>query len=232
MRWPWFTLLLFYPWAIFAASALFHVVIADKWLAAFEDYNEEEKSAFFQGTLFPDIRYIAGLSREATHEYGYTVEQIRSIPDPFLKGMRVHVFVDEIRLNFFKTQDLRNILDQITGDKILCLKFLEDEVLYFMGGQKALFSHYLEQIERSKVPLNVSPEILDKWYRLNRHYLSMRPSDALAEFVSWDQGYSNLSVETTKNSCEFMRAFCENEELKEYVSAAVAEFDRIFLEKH
>jgi len=222
MRWPCFGLLLFYPGAIFAASSLFHVVIAEKWLAAFEDYNEEEKKAFFQGTLFPDIRYIAGLPRKATHEYGFTLEQIKAVSDPFLKGIRVHVFVDEVRERFFKTQSLK-ILDQITGDKILYLKFLEDEVLYSMHFSPHI-CQYLTQIDRSMVPLDIAPEILDKWYAMNRFYLSMRPSDALAEFVSCDRGYSSLSLEATTKSCEVMRAFCENEEIKQYVYSAIDYF--------
>ena len=82
------------------ASPLYHALIGEKWLEAFENYNEQEKHSFMLGTLFPDIRYIAHIPRAQTHEHGLSIEEIRQTPDPFIKGMRVHAYVDEARVAF------------------------------------------------------------------------------------------------------------------------------------
>jgi len=218
----------------FTASPLFHAIIAEKWLAAFEDYNEEDKQAFFLGTLFPDIRYSAGLPRTATHEPGFTLEEIRAIQDPFLKGMRVHVFVDEEREIFFSKQKALHFYDAIPGDRVLHLKFLEDEILYSMREEVAplYISNYLQHIDKSELKFNIPLEILQNWHQLNKDYLSMRPSDALAKLIASHRGYANISVEITQVFYEVMCQFRENPQAVEYVSSAIAEFDKIFSYGH
>jgi hypothetical protein len=226
-----FGFFLFLQLSAFAASPLFHVVVAEKWLTAFEDYNEDEKCAFFLGTLFPDIRYLAGLSRSTTHEYGFSLEQIRAIEDPFLKGIRVHVFVDDVREKFVERQEIIKILDETKGDKILYLKFLEDEILYSARekGASLPICHYLKQFDPAEFTFT-SQEILEEWHELLRGYLSTRPSRALSKLIANGRGFSNISPELTQDSCEVMLGFRENEEAIKHVSSAIAEFDRIFSE--
>lgn len=230
LRFLFFWIFFLCPLSVFPASPLFHTVIAEKWLAAFEDFNESEKQAFFLGTLFPDIRYLAGIPRDVTHDRGLTLEQIKATKDPFQKGVRVHSFVDEQRVEFLKNQDVLKIFDEISGDKILYLKFLEDEILYPMQKENHFFyvCEYLKNFDESELEFKISQEILAEWHDIHRKYLSMRPSAALEKSISSGQGFSNISIQSTKNCCKVMQQFCENEKAINYVSSAIEEFDRIF----
>jgi hypothetical protein len=217
----------------FSASPLFHAVIAEKYIQICEkDFDEEQKKAFFLGTLFPDIRYLANLSRKSTHEPDVTLEQIYATQDPFLKGMRLHVLTDEVRVKFVKEQQILRKLTDAPGDTVLNLKFLEDEILYSFRekGASLYICDYFLSFADGELQFNVPQEILTYWHNLNSDYFSQRPSDALAHLISNQHGFSTVSLQSTQDSHIAMKLYEDDQEFKNYVLAALKEFERIFSE--
>jgi hypothetical protein len=225
--------LLLYAQAIcFAASPLFHAAIAEKWLETFENYTPSEERDFLLGTLFPDIRYLAAIPRQVTHESGLTLEKIYATQDPFLKGMRVHVFVDMIREKFVKEQKILDKLTKASGDKILSLKFLEDEILYSMRKTDAslYISDYLKSFAEAELRFNIPLEILSDWHEINANYFRDKPSVFFEYLVATKEGFGGSSSQTALDCYQTMQLYADDPELKLYVISAIEEFERIFNE--
>ena len=182
-------------------------------------YDENQKAAFFLGTLFPDIRYIAKLSRTQTHESEVTLERIKDTQDPFLKGMRLHVFVDVLREEFLQERQVCEKLTKISGDKILSLKFLEDEILYSMRQEQESFyiAAYFDTYTEGELKFNLPSEILRQWHQLNQSYLCQRPSVFFENLMANQSGFGSSSVQVTYDTYEALQIYAEEEEFKNYV---------------
>lgn len=213
------------------ASPLFHLVVAEKWLASFENYDEVQTRAFLLGTLFPDIRYLGKIDRKLTHESGLSIAEIRQTESPFRKGMRVHTFVDDVRVKFIKNQEIMKHLDKIKGDKILFLKFLEDEIVYYMHEEnRSLYiCNFLNYIEPEELTFNVSSEIVQDWHTHNIFYFSQAPSEGFALLLSEDRTFGGMQKKTTEDCLNFILHYRDDELLKKYVNAMLEEFDNVLI---
>jgi len=215
--------------SLFSASSLFHVLIAEKWLQAFECYNEEEKRAFMVGTIFPDIRYIANIPREKTHEYHLTIQEIRETRDPFIKGMRVHAFVDETRENFLQSNPIVEEFRGYPGDAVLFLKILEDEIVFSTYGKNlaASLCSYLQTVEKGALGFSIPLSIIREWNAIQSQFLGCRPRDLFQKLAQSHERFSGFPEKTIIQVAAFLPKYSDKREIKRYVSSLVAEFDQL-----
>jgi hypothetical protein len=211
---------------VFAASSLFHVVIAEKWLEAFEDYNEEQRRAFILGTIFPDIRYLAGLPRRATHERNLTIEEILEIENPFIKGMKVHSFVDEARVAYLCKSDILKLLDNVEDDKVLLLKMLEDEILFSMREKEdcEVLCSYLQMIEEEELSFGIPLEVVQQWHQQHIGYFSLGPRRFFTKLLSKGRQYGAIPESTLQTSLRVFENFAEDEAMKNYIFCILEDF--------
>lgn len=76
------------------ASQISHIAYGQKFLDRYLKNQEIDRKKFFVGTLFPDIRYLASLSRETNHVDNVDQTAIMHEKNDFQKGLLVHNFVD------------------------------------------------------------------------------------------------------------------------------------------
>jgi hypothetical protein len=143
-----FLLLLFNLVSVDAAAPVTHVLLAEKWIEYKEHYNKKEKRAFILGTLFPDIRYLGVVTRNKTHEFELTISDLEKKQSPFIKGKRLHAWVDETREALVVKWNIYSKLKSIKDQKYKAtfLKLLEDEILYTQRDWQNI-RHYLLTIE-------------------------------------------------------------------------------------
>jgi hypothetical protein len=216
----------FFSHSLSAAASLFHVMIAEKWIQRFESFSEQEKRAFMIGTLFPDIRYIADLPRSKTHVYHLSVKEIRAIKDPFLKGMRVHAFVDETRERFLKNNPIWDELKEYPGDSILFLKLLEDELLY-PTHDSSYISTYLETVENAEIDFGIPLPLVQEWHECLRLSLILRPSKLFQRLATTHSKFSKLSDDTIVLLGTYLPKHRDNEKVKQYLCVLFSEFDKL-----
>jgi hypothetical protein len=222
--------LFFFSQSLSAASSLFHAMIAEKWIKAFENFNEEETRAFMIGTLFPDIRYLAGLPRSKTHLYHLSLEQIRAIKDPFLKGMRVHAFVDETREGYLKNNPIWDELRGYPGDAILFLKILEDELLYTTRERNtsSYISTYLQTVEQSELDFGIPLPLVREWHECLKLSFACRPSELFQRLATTHSKFSALSDNTILLVKTYLPKYRDNEKINHYLCSLFSEFERLF----
>lgn len=214
----------------FSAAPIFHSVIAEKWAATFENYNKKQKQAFMLGTLYPDIRHLAKVDRDLTHEYTLTIEDIKNTKDPFYKGMRLHSFVDESRKAFLAETNIPSYLSKYPGDKELFLKLLEDEILFPLYGPTGLapIRYYLNTIDIKELKFNISYTTVRKWH----DYLSLclrYPPSLRFRLLLLDpkipHGFQTLTME---HLVEYLPKYKTNPVFISYVDNILNYYDNLF----
>ncbi|MCK4499035.1 hypothetical protein KAU11_00895 [Candidatus Babeliales bacterium] len=87
---------------LFGCWSLVHIYLAQRFAdTCFPDWSPEERESFLRGSILPDIRRAADLSRGSTH---FSIESVKQVIDgkkciisgatPFEMGIRHHNFVD------------------------------------------------------------------------------------------------------------------------------------------
>lgn len=227
------TLLVFFASAsVWGAAPLFHAYVADKWVEILEDYTDKEKQAFIQGTLFPDIRYPAKLARTATHEHGLTLEQIKDTPDPFLKGLRLHTFVDDVREKMLvQPEIIRELEEQIPVEAYHLLKLIEDEILYSMiPNEKPLYyAESLNTIDPGALQFQAPLETIQQWHEAHAHYFRGSPSSFLLELHRSGRSFFGLSGSELEDFYQAMIESKSQDLMRKHVKCAIDLFEDIFI---
>lgn len=226
-----FTLLAFLTTAYsFAAAPIFHAVVAQRWIDMFEEYTPNEQRELMLGTLFPDIRYMAKLPRKATHEHGITLQQIKETKDPFLKGMRIHAYVDVVRLNYLKKVTIEEHLKEYEGDNIFYLKMVEDEIIYRQGSKKLFLdiADYFNTIVQQEIDFGIAPEILADWHTSHQQYFANGPQNLFHALEKAHLPFGGVPWIKIKGSNFAMQACVDNPLFLEYIEDILNEFDALF----
>lgn len=218
----------------FAAAPIFHAVVAQRWIDMFEEYTPNEERELMLGTLFPDIRYLAKLPRKATHEQGITLKLIKETKDPFLKGMRIHAYVDVVRLNYLKTITIEDHLKSYEGDNIFFLKMVEDEILYRQGSKKQFqdIADYFNTIVQQEIDFGIAPEILADWHTSHYQYFADGPQNLFHALEKAHLPFGGVPWIKIKSSNLAMQTFVENPLFLDYIKGILAEFETLFAEFH
>ncbi len=214
----------------FAAAPIFHSVVAEKWMEAFEHYTPKQKRAFMLGTLYPDIRHQANIDRDLTHEYNVTIEDLKNTKDPFYKGMRLHSFVDETRKNYLKNTTLHSDLSEYPGDQKLFLKLLEDEILFTLYGPIAL-SHicgYLDTVDMKELRFNVSYTTVYNWHQFQALCFRYPPSIRFRLILLDPSLNNNYREKTMQSFVEYLPLYREKAIFVNYVDSIMKYYDELF----
>lgn len=181
------------------------------------------------GTLFPDIRYIANFPRSTTHEYHLSIDEIRATASPFLKGMRVHAFVDETRSKYLKKAPMDDAVKGYPGDKVLFLKVLEDEILSEEHrGNVAYITTYLQTVEQAELDFGLPLFLVRQWHKGQKKYLESRPSEFFRKIAATHTKFFRISEEELSSLAIFLPKYRTDETLRKHVALLFFEFDNIF----
>lgn len=213
-----------------AAGPLTHVYLAERWIELNEEYTDEEHRACLLGTLFPDIRYLGVISRDATHEKAITTEAIAATDDPFLKGMRIHAFVDEVREQFAEQWGAFKLLDDAPQQhRTTLLKVVEDEILHSRSHWGYVLA-YLTTIVDGEVESGISEAAIAKWHRILSIYFGREPSLLIHQMALLGLGYFNVPADVVKAWSIGLPKLVVSDRSIEYVDALVDHFERKFQE--
>lgn len=157
------------------ASQITHVtygqLVLDKFLKGRKDLSPRD---FFIGTLFPDIRYRAKLTKDKTHVSINRIDDLRTMQTSFGVGLHIHCLIDAERERVVKKLGFYNIfpLDVFTS---YAMKFVEDEFTYrrFADWERVKgYLNYIVDEEKMFTP----EEVVRDWHRGLQGYFSEPPS--------------------------------------------------------
>jgi len=153
-------------------SPITHIVLAEK---IFEKhFSQKNKSEFFIGTSFPDIRYFDNLDRIKTHLPGSSLAEIKK-ENSFMAGLKFHSFVDEVHNNFFVFKDNPFFLEPISITAT-SLKFFEDELFYSRFSNWPEIANYFKQTVEDENNFDVEKKDIITWHEALRAYFTEKPS--------------------------------------------------------
>ena len=159
------------------AAPATHIILAK--LIKEKYFPEIDEKAYFVGTSFADIRYIANIDRNSTHFYN--IHQISDISEssPFMIGLKVHSFVDEKRHKFMTDNGL---FDIIKNDKLSnqIMKVYEDMNLYDQISDWTPFTNFFDALLPNEKEFNIPSEIIERWHRIIKFCISQKPNEEMA----------------------------------------------------
>jgi hypothetical protein len=211
-----------------AAAPLTHLYFANKWQEIVYSFEGEDQTAFHLGNLFPDIRYLGEVSREMTHEANVTLESIFSSPSPFVAGTRLHAFVDEEREALvvkWKIYDI--IIDWAEGQQATLLKLIEDEIL-FHHVDLTIIRQEMDRILEEELATGSTYSTVQKWHAFLKQYLSLPPSQLLAQLAQQKRGYFQIPPETICHWSQILPYLAQKTELLDYVDQLSKKFSEQF----
>lgn len=223
MAWYLSLILLLIPLSSQCGAPIMHLVLAQRWLDCQDKYTPAERDAFLVGTLYPDIRYVTPLSREATHKSGVTLEQVSEASTSFLAGLLLHCYIDEWRAGLVRKWDALELVGKAPRADTL-LKLVEDELLYAEYRERP-FSPLLHY-EKDELAAGIDREDVVKWHTLLAKYLSQRPSQILAQFKRARRSIFDVDAETVAIWSEEVPLLAKKPEAQEYVDRILSEFER------
>lgn len=169
-----------------------------------------DKQAFIIGTSFPDIRYMAGISRAATHIEPVSWDAIVNEPSAFRAGMMLHNLVDNVRIMHLEHYfyDITQ-LEQYTPAYIklfpLMQKTAEDAYYYryCTADRWQEVSSYFDTVYQEELDFGIDEAVLRQWHTMIQTYIAQEPTPRIiAEFCA--------------NSGNDLYAFCTEVDLDQY----------------
>jgi len=126
------------------ASQITHIVVADQLFNRY--FSRHNRRDFFIGSVFPNIRYLGEVSREATHKLSATWEDLLAENNSFRAGLMLHAHFDQAREKYLSEQGL---YANYPCDRVTCtsIKLLEDELLYDTVNNWPEIIAYLQDIK-------------------------------------------------------------------------------------
>lgn len=152
------------------AAQITHIVLADKIFDKF--FVNRERSNFFIGTCFPDIRYLKVIERGKTH-----LSDMNILPtdSDFLAGVKFHAIVDAVQKKCIAESKIHS-LSQASEQTQRALKLLEDALLYGSLPNWSDYIHFFDKILPEEVAFGVSEESLKKWHVILQTYFAKQPT--------------------------------------------------------
>ena len=171
------------------ASQVAHVVYAQKYL----EKNPRKGGEFFVlGSLFPDMRRVAErVSRRDTHMYFENIDLNFEGLDLFQAGWKFHLWCDMRREEILNKYDFYSLRGANAIDPTA--KLLEDELVYdeYKNWEKLIF--ILNNPPKINTSLDVSQEIIERWYAILAKYFGKKPNDKTMKIFLSKQ--SSLRIE-------------------------------------
>lgn len=153
-------------------SPITHIVLADK--VYDEHFSRFDKRQFFVGTSLPDIRYVAGLDRKATHHSDWRIIDGDSA---FSAGVKLHLMVDIIFDQFMKRFGIFDFSKR-DDPAIRVFKLFLDELLYDKVSYWPEIAEWMRSVPYDEIDSGLADrESVDKWYGALGDYFASGPDN-------------------------------------------------------
>jgi hypothetical protein len=141
-------------------AQLVHIAYAEKFLETHPPYEE---AAFLRGTVFPDIRRLAGIEWVRTHHYFVELEDIEAESDAWQAGLMLHGYLDRIWNRFYAKAGLPESADM--SDKLwAAVKIAQESRLCGSMERREELARIFEQpAHPAEQAFEVSEENLTRW---------------------------------------------------------------------
>lgn len=175
------------------ATQITHIVHAEKLRERF--FPQVNRDEFLIGTVFPDIRYLGGISREQTHAFSGDWEGVLAQTSSFEAGRQLHCLIDLARETYLTEEGLYEILPEMP-DRYSVPKFVEDVLLYddvqdwpsiVAGFKKAL---------SEEIDFGAPLEHIQRWHANLQQYFSSPPSNVSRMAHGRGLGFSDERIAT------------------------------------
>jgi hypothetical protein len=205
-----------------------HIYWAQKW-AIKARYAPDTLPEFIRGTLFPDIRYLKVLKREDTHEKNpHLKDLIESKASPFIKGMKLHAYIDVVRERFVVQYKIYKHLSKISRKyHATFLKLVEDQIIWDKINHSQAIT-MLETLDDQERKWGVSEKDLLKWHFWLTNYLLTPPSDLLSLFAVMKKNFLSIPAKEIEKWPAMIESLAQNPIFKSYMKAMEKHFDEKF----
>jgi hypothetical protein len=212
-----------------AAGPITHAYLADRWIQYREQYNQQGTESFIKGTLFPDIRYLGVISRKETHEPNMTLKNLIKEKSPFIKGKKLHAFVDEEREKMVIQWKIYDKLKHVPGQMYMntFLKLVEDEIL-FEKNKWSKIKESLKTLDANERLYKVSDENLIKWHEVLSKCFTVSPTEHLKKLSKQDKYFFNVPPKVVRRWSVILPTLSKDPEMQAYVTDLMIHFDNIF----
>lgn len=155
------------------AAPITHIVLTDK---IYQDvFGDKDKEKFFIGTCFPDIRYVANVSRNETHFKNANLNQIKK-DGPFWAGLKFHSYLDQKRDEYLSKTKLSSLVPE--SDQVdRATKLFEDQLLYSKVKDWSEYLKYLSSIVDDQAIFGLEKKEITNWQKLLQRYFSNKPNN-------------------------------------------------------
>jgi hypothetical protein len=176
MRFLIYTIFITFISCLDAAGPMTHLYFAEYFCRVHGICKEKSVREFMVGTLFPDIRYIAHIPREATHFPLEGLKDVLQEEDLFRAGMKFHAWVDIVREEIVVSSGIYEaVAPHAEGRDATFLKFIEEEILAdCYDGRK--WSYCFDSPLAEEKLFVGSDEVLAKWHYILQYSMGYRPS--------------------------------------------------------
>lgn len=149
-----------------------HIALAAKVFA--DTFTKFDKSEFFIGTAFPDIRYLSMIDRDRTHFDNISLESVLNAKTSFAAGLLFHNLIDGI---FVK--EVINFLPGIKGlsDIDSGAKLLADELFYSKVNDWPQIIKYFDNILPEELDFGMDEKYIWRWHKALWEIFKERPTD-------------------------------------------------------
>lgn len=216
-----------------AAAPITHAYLAEQYLERFPYSEPQDRCAFLIGNQFPDIRYLGGIPREATHFAHVTLEEIRNEPSPFIAGMKLHTYVDNQRMayaaadhiyDYLVTEGLLDVIPNLT-DLITTLKLIEDQLLYTSIARDSWFETMAAVLDAERT-FGLPEAQLTRWHQIITVALALPPTTYSP--VLLQKVLINFSTDQLEIMLSVVHTYSDDPRVQAYVSGLAAHFTALF----
>ena len=132
-----------------------------------------DKNAFFAGSVFPDIRYVAkNNERSTTHRIpDNSIEFVFKQENSFKMGQYLHIWLDKEREEYMKKHKAYELLET-KKYKTQILKIIEDSLLFDQLKNKINSQEIFDQIYTEEFNYNITTTELETWNKIQKNYLN------------------------------------------------------------
>lgn len=210
---------IFLPVQVVAAGPMTHVYLGLKWLDVYgSEYDEKQRQAFLIGTIFPDIRYIAKVSRNVTHPKNVHLQDILQTKSEFEQGVKFHSYVDNERLQFIKRHPIqKKIRDLKEQHKSIYVKLVEDQMIYPKADWRFMKQTLFSPVAQEK-QYDIDFGTITQWHMGLTYYFSMLPSSILSQIAMFDKGILMLDAETVEKWSVSIKEKADDKNYQQYLT--------------
>lgn len=192
------------------ATQITHIATADKLFAdLFTQFNKKE---FYIGTVFPDIRFLGDISRDATHFYDIDLGDVLKEENSFMAGLKFHCLLDLVREDFVEREGIYSLFTT-KARKYTPPKLLEDELFYSKVDNWDEIIGYLDTILPEEESYGVPRQNIEKWHKNLQEYFSQAPSDESRLRHAFGLGISAEMIEAERQSLAELRSIPRAKEI-------------------